>query len=54
MRIRSVRWRITALAVMILAVVLGACAVAVVLVMRGELIDNIDGFVARWAAGQPR
>ena len=49
MRIRSVRWRITALAVLISAVVLGACAVAVVLVMRAELIDNIDGSLSQRA-----
>ena len=49
MRIRSVRWRITALAVVISAVVLGACAVAVVLVMRAELIDNIDGSLSQRA-----
>jgi signal transduction histidine kinase len=49
MRIRSVRWRITALAVVISAVVLGACAIAVVLVMRAELIDNIDGSLSQQA-----
>jgi signal transduction histidine kinase len=49
MRIRSVRWRITALAVVISTVVLGACAIAVVLVMRAELIDNIDGSLSQQA-----
>ena len=46
---RSVRWRITALAVVISAAVLAACAIAVVLVMRAELIDNIDGSLSQQA-----
>jgi signal transduction histidine kinase len=49
MRIRSVRWRITVLAVLISALVLGACAVAVVLVMRAKLIDNVDGSLSQQA-----
>ena len=49
MRIRSVRWRITVLAVLISALVLGACALAVVLVMRAKLIDNVDGALAQQA-----
>jgi len=48
-RIRSVRWRITVLAVLISALVLGACAVAVVLVMRAKLIDNVDGSLSEQA-----
>ena len=49
MRLRSVRWRITALAVVISAVVLGGCALAVVLVMRAELIDSIDSSLSQQA-----
>jgi signal transduction histidine kinase len=44
-----VRWRITALAVLISALVLGACAIAVVLVMRAKLIDNLDGSLSQQA-----
>ena len=47
--IRSVRWRITVLAVLISALVLGACALAVVLVMRGKLVDNVDGSLVQQA-----
>ena len=49
MRIRSIRWRITALAVVISALLLGVCAVAVVAVMRAKLIDNVDGSLSQQA-----
>lgn len=49
MRFRSVRWRITILAVLISALVLAASALAVALVMRAKLVDNIDGALAQQA-----
>ena len=49
MRFRSVRFRITAVATLIVAVVLSACAVIVVVVVKQQLEDNLDSSLAQRA-----